>query len=355
LTTTIQVPRRHKQAPLAVGATANGGISALGDTGQARNRELVLADVRRLLGDACPGDPGDVDALLRLDAPGRADAVARLGGPFAHFVEFTTPEEASQQLGRVIVGAPVVGDDERYDLELSVTLFGGAKPEEHVMRAGAATGPQIVDLPIAFDGQVRPMRWEAEAVITWRGGTIRTQHRSKPMFSTITAWRSIVYDREKDPISPDQVVDAQGRPDQALDWDSRVQTSEGLTSLTQPHALLFYREYADELKAGAKLAGYLATTAASPDEREAVLLFRATGPLEIMLNGQKVEVQPGDGDRSGLHPLLWDDQGKAPLHLRAGSNTLLIHSQPGKTKPPWLFAATLLTPDGELMTDVLFE
>ena len=74
-----------------------------------------------------------------------------------------------------------------------------------------------------------------------------------------------------------------------------------------------------------------------------------------MHNGQQVEVRPGDGDQEGLHPLLWDDQWKALVHLRAGSNTLLVHSQPGEAKLSWRFAAALLTPDGELMTDVTFQ
>ena len=90
----------------AVTVHASGTISAHGDE---RNRSLVEADVRRLLGDECPAGPLNPSAVANLEGSGVPDAVARLGGPFARFIEFVTPEEAAITLGRVIVGAPAEG------------------------------------------------------------------------------------------------------------------------------------------------------------------------------------------------------------------------------------------------------
>jgi hypothetical protein len=288
LTTVIRVPMRDKGEPLTVVAVAEGGISALGDA-RARNCEIAVADVRRLLGDGCPPDAGDVDAVLRTDLPGRSDAVARLGGPFARIIEFTTPEEASQALGRVIVGGPV-GDDEAYDLEVTVTLHKEGQAEEHVIQAQEATGSRVINLPVAFDGTARSMRWEAEVAIAWRGETLTVRHQSQPLFPAIYAWHTLIYNQDEGSIPLDEVMDHEGKINGTLDWKARVQGSEGLTSVTQPHALFFYREYEPEVRAGIRLAGYLTTTVVSPDEREALLMLRSPGPLEVYLNGQGVEM-----------------------------------------------------------------
>ena len=350
LTTVIQVPMRDKRAPLRLVAVAEGGISALGET---HNRALALSDVRRLLGDGFVADAGDVEVVLHADAPGRADAVARLGGPFARIIEFVTPEEASQALGRVIVGGPS-DEHEPYDLEVKVTLLKAGQAEEHVVQIQEATGSHVIDLPIAFDGIVQPMRWEAEATITWRGERLTVQHQSQPLLASIHTWRAIVYHQDEEPLTLDEVMDAEGNLNVALDWVARPQTSEGLTSLAQPHALLFYREYEPEIRASLPLASYLTTTIVSPDEREVLLVFRSTGLLKVYLNGREVAVVPGDVDQACLHPLFWEDQSKALVHLQAGRNTLLVHSQPFPANPHWLFCGTLLTPDGDLMTDLAF-
>jgi hypothetical protein len=354
LTTVIQVPVRDKWEPLTLVAVAEGGISALDEVGGARNREVILADVRRLLGDACPPDAGDVDVVLHTDAPGRADAVARLGGPFARIIEFVTPEEASLALGRVVVGGPI-DEDECYDLEVKVTLLKAGQAEEHVIQVQEATESHVINLPIAFDGIVRPMRWEAEVVIGWRGETLTVRHQSQSLLASIHTWRAIVYNQDEETFPLDEVIDPEGNLNGTLAWKARAQTSEGLTSLTQPHALFFYREYEPDVRAGVPLAGYLTTTVVSPDERDVLLVFRSPGPLEVYLNGREVAVMPGDVDQAGLHPLLWEDQRKALVHLQAGRNTLLVHSRTSQTNPHWLYCGVLLTPDGDLMTDLAFE
>jgi len=350
LTTTIRVSKRDKRQAVTVTAIAEGKISALGE---AHNRQAILSDVRRLLGGRCPRDVGDVDAVLRVDGPGRADAVARLGGPFVRFIELVTPEEASQHLGRVIVGASV-RTDEPYDLEATFAIFRGDRVERHTTQITATTEPHILDVPFAFDVQVQTMRWEAEVKIAWKGATLVYIHQSKPLFPTIYTWRALVYDRDENPLTLDQVMDTEGHVDEALDWKTYVQTSAGLNSVNQPHAVLFFIEYRHELQAGKSLAGFLTTTVISPGEREAILQFQSAGSTEFYLNGRAVEeVLVGEED---VHPFSRRPRQTAVMHLHAGKNTLVVAPRPSQSeRPSWFFGAAFMTPDGDLMTDLVFE
>ncbi|MEA3339064.1 MAG: glycoside hydrolase family 31 protein, partial [Chloroflexota bacterium] len=348
LTTIIQTPPRDKRRPATVAAVAKGGISALGE---AHNREVILADVQRLLGR----DVADVDAALRLDADalGRADAVARLGGPLARFVEFTTPEESSQQLGRVIVGAPAPGGGP-YDLAATFTLFREGRPERRVVQIEGATEPHILDAPFAFDGQVRTARWEATVEIIWRGKTLICTHRSEPLFPTVYAWRALVYNREERPLSLGQVMDSAGRVNPDLDWKACVQATADLRNVNQPHILFFSREYRQELRNGAPLAAYVATTIISPDAREALVRFRAAGPAALYLNGQPVDVMPVEPE-DGIYPLFRRPRQTAGVRLRAGENTLVVDTRPLSEQPVWFFGGAFLMLNGDLMTDLAFK
>jgi len=363
LTTTIHVPMRDKRRPVTITATAEGKISAVGEL---HNRAVVLSDVRCMLGDQYPHTAGDADALLdavlRLEVPGRADAVARLGGPFARIIEFVTPEEASQQLGRVIVGSPVRAD-EPYDLEVTFTLFRGGRAEQHTVQVEGTTESHILDAPFAFDGQIRTMRWEAEVKVTWRGETLTCTHQSNPLFPAICAWRAVVYNQDEESLADrrtfvlDQVMDGEGNVNNGLDWKAYVQTVAGLRNVNQPHAVLFYKEYRQELRAGEPLAGYITATVVSPDERDAVIRFRSAGPAEFYLNGQKVEQVPVEEEgEKGAHPLFQRVRTTVVMRLRAGENTLVVDTRPSREGyHVWFFGGAFTTPDGDLMTDLVFD
>jgi hypothetical protein len=357
LITTIQVPEHDKRRSMTVVAIAEGKISALGES---RDREVRRSDVSRLLGEHCPQDAGDIDAVLGLDVPGRRDAIARLGGPFAHIVEFVAPEDASQQLGRVIVGAPICSD-KSYDIEATFTLFGEGWPERCTIRVERTTDSHILDAPFAFDGRARTMHWEVEVKITWRGETLTYMHQSRPLFPAVYVWRAIVYNR-KVPIGLEQVMTDEGSVNGDLDWGVYVQTSEDLVNVNQPYAVLFFEEHMQELQAGEPLAGYLTTTVISPDERDVVFLFKPAGPTEIYLNGERVEeATTGEDEREGdeyedMHPYLRNPHRTVVMRLREGTNTLLVHNGLAPERVPWwFFGGAFATPDGCLMTDLTFE
>jgi len=352
LRTTIQVPPRDKGQSVSIIATAKGSISALGE---AHNRRLLLSDARRLLGEAYPVGQdveGLLDSVLRAEVPGRADLIARLGGPLVRFIEFTTPEEASQQLGRAIVGAPV-HPDERFDLKVTWTLHHGSEIRRETFIQEARES-QIVDAPFAFDGQVQSMRWAADVEVTWRGQKLFYSHQSDPLFPTVHAWQAIVYNRQAEPLALAQVIDGEGRASERLAWKRYVQTGGALTNVNEPHAIHFSREQEQALKAGTPLAAYVTTTITSPDERKAMVRFRGAGPTRFYLNGQEVEEVPAA--REGQMPgYLRQARGTAVMHLRAGKNRLLVHTSPPQGKRPWwYFSGWFATPEGDLMTDLVF-
>jgi len=358
LTTTIHVPMCDKRQPVTITAIAEGKISALGES---HNRQVILSDVGRLLGDQVAKGADDIDALLdavlRLDAGsrGRADAIARLGGPFVRIIEFVVPEEASQQLGRVIVGAPAYAD-EPYDLEATFTLFRAGEEEQHTVRVKGTTESHILDTPFAFDGRIQTTCWEAEVKITWKGETLTYSHQSDPLFPTIYAWRAIVYNQEEEPITLGHVMDDEGYVNDALDWKVYVQDTKGWGgNLKQPHAVLFMREYRQQLKAGEPLAGYLATVVVSPDERDVTIRFQSAGPTEFYLNGQKVEETEMEEEEE-VHPFFRRLRKTAVMHLRAGENTLVVDTRPPRSgRPIWFFGGAFLTPDGDSVTDLVLK
>jgi hypothetical protein len=354
LRTTIRVSPRDKRQALTVCAIARDGMSALGE---AHNRQCILSDVRRLVGEdvaAGEGEEGLLDALLRTDCPGRADAIARLGGPVVRFVEFTTPEEVAQQLGRAIIGAPS-RPGESLDLQVIWTLWQSGEKRQQTVTIEGSTESHIVDAPFAFDGQVQTMHWTAEARVTWRGQVLVFRHHSQPLFPSIYAWQSVVYDQGETPLTVEQVMGPGGHVNRQLAWKPTIQAFARVRNVNQPLRVVLFREHADSVKAGAPLAAYLATTITSPDDRDAVVQFRSAGPTTFYLNGQVVDEEPVEQDRS-LPPLLRKARCTAVLRLRSGRNWLLVHSQPPQEKrPSWYLEGRLTTPEGETMTDLVFE
>ena len=253
----------------------------------------------------------------------------------------------------MIVGAPV---DEPYDLSVTFALFQGGAEKRRTIEVKGATEAQIVDAPFAFEGRVRTGRWEAAVEIVWRGETLTSHHRSQPLFPTIHAWRAVVYDRDETKLALDEVMDEKGTVDKKLEWIPFVQEAKGLQNVNQPHGVLFWRTHREQLQAGKKLAAYVVSTVVSPDDREAVLNFRAGGSYRIYLNGQQVEQVLLDEDEQ--IPIFYRSRKTAIIHLRAGENTLLIDSRPPEEgRPIWFFGGAFTVPgeDEDPMTDLEFE
>jgi hypothetical protein len=340
-TVTVRTPRRDRRQPVTVTALAEGCLVALG---AAYNEHLALADARRLLGV----EAGDAAELLEIALQGDTDAhrtaVARLGGPFARFIEFTTPEEAAQQLGRLIVGAPAGG--EPYDVAVAWTLHraggtillpgdapramkmvneSGTSPtstlvevETRTDRVAATTTPQILDCPFSWDGRIETAYWEATVHLTWRGHTLAETHRSQVLFPPVQEWRVMVYS-EANPVSLEQVLAGEA----GLAWMERSPDATALVNLNRPFLLRLGAEHRVRLQAGERLAAYLATTVESPEDQEATLLVRTRTPVEVYVNGEPVKLGPQEEELS-FYP--FEARRTAPVRLQAGENALLVRS-----------------------------
>lgn len=356
LRTIISTPPLPKTQAVTVEARAAGDIVALGE---AHNHACIAADVQRLLrGSASApwyGEPLTADAVLALpDIPGKRDALARLGGPFARAIPFTTLEETAQQLSRVIIAAPADGSP--YDVEARFTLHRGPEPQVATVRHTQTTAAHILDAPFAFDGNTRAQRCDVEVTLTWRGVTW-TEHFSGPLlFPTITRWQAIALPAADAP-APAALLTADGGVDPALDWRVYQQDIAAIPALDEPHAVHFIREYEAELQAKTPLVGYIAATVISPQEREAVLEFRSGGAVALFCNGLPLNVLPNP---AAADAPLWSRpiERTAPFTLKAGENVLLIRTTPPPDSPHphwWFFGARLATTEGEPVVDVMYK
>lgn len=362
LVTIVHLPERDKRRPVVVTLNGSGGLSALGE---GRNQELLRADLQRLLGDRYPVGQEDAEALarvvLREDFPGRADAVARLGGPFVRVMEFVAPEDAARQFGQVIAGAPH-GLVEPYDLEVDFSLHRPAagEPEHFHVQFSGLTGAKLVSAPFAYDGQAQATRWEAKTKLRWRGETFTSTFQSSPLFPTIHTWHAIFYNPLREPVPLEQALDPAGRRNPALNWQLYAQSSTAMRNLSQPFGLWLFQECSQQLLLGEPMAGYLATTITSPQARQAALLFMGAGEMTFYLNGQRL-ADPLDAADLGISPAapfptLSKLRALAGMQLQEGENTLVLHTTSSPDKPSeWFFGGALASPAGELLTDVTFQ
>jgi alpha-glucosidase len=373
LVTVIDVPPRDRRRATTVLALDSGRLSALGPE---RNRACAVADVRRLLGlpadAATPADPDGWLAALPADTPAVvsatdtpaavANAIARLGGPFVRVIEFTAPDEAAQCYGRVIVGGPAAAG-EPYEVEATFTLWQGGERTIRTVRRpapGGAWAPSLaIDMPFAFDGRAVPTRWQAEVCLTWRGWRIVSTHRSALLFATVHFWRALYYNPHAAPMDLAQVVDDAAVPEPSLPWQARRAEPERSANLRRPFGVMCAQDCRDALEAGEPVAGYLATTVISPDEREAVLYFQAEGELAFFLNGRPLAGEPQEPEGMDADFPV-DHFARGPralrsLHLQAGRNTLVISTRPDPAKGPgqWYFGGAFATPAGAPMPDLV--
>ncbi len=356
LRTVIETPPLSKSQVLIIEARALGKIVALGE---AHNRACVTADVQRLLrgsaGTPWYGEPLELDAVLDLpDIPGKRDAVARLGGPFARFLPFTTREEASQQLGRVIVGAPA--DGSAYDVEVRFKLHRGVEPQVETAHYVQTTQAQVLNAPFAFDGVLRAQRCEAEVTFNWHGASWTECFGGPLLFPTIPLWRAVAVPAEDSPTA-EAMVGLDGTLNPAFDWRDFIQDVDAIPALDEPHAVHFLREYKAELEAKEALVGTIATMVVSPGEQEAVVEFRSGGMPFLYANGVPLTVLP---NAAAAAAPIWSRpiERTVPFTLRAGENTLLIRTVPAPDSPHphwWFFGARLVTSDGAPLVDVEYK
>ena len=366
LTTTIWVPMRSKLSGLTLTAQGEGSLVA---AGKPRSARLARIDAARLLGRHAGTQQELLEQALQA---GAVDAAARLGGPFVRFMEFITPEDAANQLGRLIVGGPAGKggprslegsprssegsprslEGEKYDLEVSFTLYKADEPVKSTLHLEGISGDRIIDTPFAFDGQIQAVRWEAEARLGWRGHTLSFKHVSSLLIPGIPTYRGLVVDPTRQEISPKEAL----HPANLEGWKFFAHDVRRMPNLRYPFAVRLFEEYRDQLGANEPLMAYLVATITSPVERDATLLFQSAGEPQFYWNGKKITVQPVEtGELAVRYVTMPMETLKLDgLHLRTGQNTLLVRLPPGEDVGwrPWYFGALLVDANFEPLTDL---
>jgi len=351
-TTAVGVPRSDKRQSITLAVLAAGGIEA--DSPE-HNRACILADVRRLLGPAYPEVPWEElpasVGALDLDHPGRADALARLGGPFVQVLEYVTLPEAARRLGSVIVAAPAAGTP--FDVTCTWRLHSSLGTEERVQSVTGAREDQILHSPFAFDGVAQPLDWEAEVSVRGEAGRVVHRHRSATICPAVPVWRIAVYDPRVTPLSPTQVMDMADPAAQALPWLTHAVDPTRLASLAEPFRVPLAEMYRASQEAGAPPAAYAVTTVVSPNQRDVRIAYGTLGAGACWLNGQQVAE---DGAKRSAK-MGWGARVSEPVRLRAGPNTVVLHLAPALGAPPWHFVITavLVDLDGAVATGVGYE
>ncbi len=284
-----------------------------------------------------------IGAIVTLD-------MQRGGAPFAHFVQYSTPEEATQQLGHVILAGPANGDP--YTAEIAFTVHRNGATKTQVVNITETTTSRVIPAPFACNG-IAKTAWEAEVILHWRDAATRTHFRSATLFPAIPAWRATLYNLDEIAPTPTDVLDTAGNPNPNLVWRTLAQSLAETENYRRAYFTYLERSRWSPTTAEAPRAAYLTTTVVSPEAREAVLAFTAMGPVTVYVNGAKVgeDVRAEIDSVHGLFVTGTRFTGK--LYLRAGTNTLLIHYP--KADRHWRFGAMLLSPSGELLPDVVYQ
>ncbi len=355
LTTIIQVPARAKAQGFTLSASSPKGMRALSP---ARSLRQALAEARRLGGPAFKGLKTRQQLLEAWldhpELPARADAVARLGGPFARFIEFSTPEEAANQLGRVIIAAPR-GHGESCEVEALFTLHRDGKKQEFAVRQSDVRRDLILDTPFAFEGEAQTTRWEAQVKIIFNGRVLRAQHTSRLFFPAISAYHARIYNPEQERVSLAQALKTR----RGKGWEDFTQQPRSYPNLAAAHYAPLFRVAWERMEAKEPLAAWLVTDIESPADCAADLLFMAAGSLEMYLNGVKIEQAPGEVGEVDLPATFERNEARRlrGLPLRQGANTLAIHICPDPNLPHWgwVFGGAFLDAQGRVMDGLRYQ
>jgi hypothetical protein len=285
-------------------------------------------DLRRLLG---ADDP--LAAAVRAlpdEHPGRAAAVARIGGPAIQVLEHTAPDEAAAVLGRVIVAAPETGPQAQVDATWTLERGGG---RETVSAGPAAVGAEaaVLDAPWAWDGSLDPLRWSVDVRVTWGELVLRERRDSQVLNPALGSWTVQIGDAEEaytsDPLGPD------------------------FGSLAERYALPLWAI----ARHGEPLTVRATSTVAVPDDRDVAFAYWAGGPVSVAVDGAPLEADvTGAGPVPNGTPHPWPRR-TAPARLTAGEHTVQFTCEKPADLPAFhlYLSASVVAPDGDdVMLDV---
>lgn len=351
--TVVNIPKQPKNQSLTIELETDHSLDLLSDG----SNLYIESDLRRLLQAHYP----EVE-LSRLPAvilalpenmPGRADAIARLGGPLVHFQEYLTPEEAGRYLGAVVVGGPTDGSSFKTEVKWKLYQKGQVEAFNNWMESKG--GGHAFYNPFSIEGKAGPTKyWTADVTVTWRGATLNYHYQSKSLFAAITPWQITVYSEKEQSVAYEQLFEADGQLNPALDWETYHQELSSVKNISDPYHVRLRGRYTPLMLAGEPLVGYAVTNIVSPDEREVELHFRTGGPIKLWLNGQLIKERTRI-ETSPVYPKQLHPHSTGPLRLKRGANRLVVETRPPLPQPFWTFSVAPVSLDGTLLTDLSFE
>jgi hypothetical protein len=328
---TIRLAARPRAAPFTLELSANRPLSLLGES---RNSTLRLADARRLLGlsEAAPG----LEALLELassdDSPAHQHALARLGGPAAHVYERTTPEDARQALGVLVITAPRDGSPVSVDGRWR--MFGPEGHTEQAFELAELRADAIISAPFAWDGRVATRRWALELRLNWRGRELRRQFQAQSLFPSLGNWRLLASPADK--ASPlGDVMDGAGAPRPTLPWVEAIHAaSHGEFQNLTEYFSLPLRGYAEAHPQTPMLA-YAASELHSSTVQPIRIAYQSPTPVRILLNGVELAHEQFVACSAPRLNPGWSRSALA--ELRPGANQLLLISTFSGAQSGWFW------------------
>ncbi|NOK62455.1 MAG: Alpha-glucosidase, glycosyl hydrolase family GH31 [Chloroflexi bacterium AL-W] len=350
LTTTINLVPHDKQQPLDVMIQTDGAISALDAT---HNSHVIYTDVQRLLAHQLPNDGQKalLDTVLAMDGPGIPDAIARLGGPFARMIQYEAPSEARQCLGRTLVAAPT--DGSRYGVQITWQLLRDGLVEKHTITHNDVVDNQIIDSPFAFTGDITTMVWEAHITLWWCDTSFTTTYTSGTLFPLIPHWKVTFYDERTEERVLDQLIGPDQHLNKALEWHTYQQQIADTPGLHDVYSV----KLAHLWRADATMSAYAVAAVVSPVEQTVLLYYQSQGELTCYVNGERLDDHKVSLTEQGQLPFVPVTRPRKTntIQLRAGTNTIIVHSQADREHPRWRFSVILTQSDGTAFTNLHYD
>jgi hypothetical protein len=254
--------------------------------------------------------------------------------PFVHVVDYTTHEFARTQVGALVLVPSASPYDAKIDWEFQTS---GGIEKRHVALNGVSDR-QIVNAPFADDGTLRAYRWRASGTVAG----VPFAYESAQAYPTINRWRTLIYDREQQPLSIADVQEAGA----SLPWVDVTQELKRTQNNNFPYGLFLLEGDVERIRAdGERLEACVSTTLTSVKETNEPLHLTIVGAARLYLNGEELlptDMPADDGHMPMFHSWTPPKHLVYTLPLREDTNSLVIFTRPDTAIGWWGLGAALL-------------
>jgi alpha-glucosidase len=275
-----------------------------------------------------------------------AGAVARLGGPFAHIIDYAVYEDTHQQLATLVIAAPTDGSP--FDAEITWELTKGGVTTVRFATRKECRERQIIAAPFHDEGNCETFRWRVSVDIIWRGVRLPYRYKSRDAYPAIRQWKTRVYNPQQGPFSLQAAMSGQG------EWTDIVQTPESTFEVKQPFGVILLENARERIQGGEPLEACLTTDLNCPAAAEAVLLCQSVGEAACYLNGTELNIiEPVQGAAfSPMFPSWMTPQTRCyALPLTAGANQLVVVTHPDYAAGWWGVGTIVLDGEGRALVN----